>query len=106
VAKLYPQALANFVIPSSDTEPEFRKTPPSLWLIVHSYKFKICVHNSLQNNGMVLFVVKILAAGVRRAMDSDVLASFNAIWKIPADIEVFRNFCKYFICWRRHVLCL
>jgi len=33
------------------------------------------VHNSLQNNGMVLFVVKILAAGVRRAMGSDVLAS-------------------------------
>jgi hypothetical protein len=40
---------------------------------VHSYKFKICVHNSLQNNGMTLFVVKILAAGVRRAMDSNVL---------------------------------
>jgi len=40
---------------------------------VHSYKFKICVHNSLQNNGMTLFVVKILAAGVRQAMDSDVL---------------------------------
>jgi len=42
---------------------------------IHSYKLKICVHNSLQNNGMVMFVVKILAAGVRRAMDSDVLAS-------------------------------
>ena len=42
---------------------------------VHSYKFKMYVHNSLQNNGMVLFVVKILAAGVRRAMGSDVLAS-------------------------------
>ena len=34
---------------------------------VHSYKFKICAHNNLQNNGIVLFVVKILAAGVRRA---------------------------------------
>jgi len=42
---------------------------------VHSYKFKICAHNSLQNNGMVLFVVKILAAGVRWAMESDVPAS-------------------------------
>jgi len=29
----------------------------------------------VQNNGMALFVVKILAAGFRRAMDSDVLAS-------------------------------
>jgi len=42
---------------------------------VHSYKFKICVHNSLQNNGVELFVVKILADGVRRAVNSDVLAS-------------------------------
>jgi hypothetical protein len=42
---------------------------------VHSYKFKICVRNSLQSNGMALFVVKILAAGVRRAMNSGVLAS-------------------------------
>ena len=70
---------------------------------VHSYKFEICIHNSLQNNGMALFVVKILADGVRRAMDSDVLCicPFNAIWKMPANIEVFRNFCKYFFCWRR-----
>jgi len=75
---------------------------------VHSYKFKICVHNSLQNNGKALFVVKILAAGFRRAMESDVLCvfPFNAIWKIPTNIEVFRNFCKYFICWRRYTLCL
>ena len=46
---------------------------------VRSYKFKICFHNSLQNNGMVLFVVKILAAGVRRAVDSNVLASMLSI---------------------------
>ena len=58
---------------------------------VHSYKFKICIHNSRQNNGMALLVVKILAAEVRRAMDSDVICTypFNAIWKIPANIEVF-----------------
>ena len=50
---------------------------------VRSYKFKICVHNSLQNNGMILFVVKILAAGFRRAMESDVFSIYtsNAIWK-------------------------
>jgi hypothetical protein len=76
VAKLYPQALANFVFPSSDTEPSFGKLHHRfVYHRFHSYKFKICVHNSLQNNGMVLFVVKILAAGVRRAMESDVLAS-------------------------------
>ena len=75
---------------------------------VHSYKFKICVRNSLQNNGMVLFVVKIMAAGVRRAMNSDVLASIlsKQFGKFLANIEVFRNFCKYFIFWRRHMLCL
>ena len=33
------------------------------------------IHNILQNNGMVTFVVKILAAGVRRAVESDVFAS-------------------------------
>ena len=42
---------------------------------VHRYKIKICVHNSLQNNVMLLFVVRILAAGVWRAMNSDGLAS-------------------------------
>jgi len=69
---------------------------------VHSYKFKICIHNSLQNNGMVLFVVKILAAGVWRAFDTDMLSiyTFNTIWKIPASIEVFDNFLKYFFCWK------
>jgi len=43
----------------------------------------ICIHNSLQNNGMALFVVKTLADGVRRAMDSDVLCIYhlNAIWR-------------------------
>jgi hypothetical protein len=48
---------------------------------------------------MARFVVKILAAAIRWSMDSDVLASypFNAIWKIPANIEIFLNFCKYFI---------
>jgi len=63
----------------------------------------ICIHKSLQDNGKALFVVKILADGVRRAMESDVLCicPLNAIWKIPANIEVFRNFCKYFFYWRR-----
>jgi hypothetical protein len=57
---------------------------------------------------MGLCVVKILADGVRRAMNYDVLCvcTFNAIWQIPANIEVFRNFCKYFIRCRRHMLCL
>jgi hypothetical protein len=57
---------------------------------------------------MVLFVVKILAAGVRRAFDPDMLSIYasNAIWEIPANIEVFRNFLKYFLCWRWHMLCL
>jgi len=47
---------------------------------------------------MLLFVVKILAAGVRRAFDSDMFSIYtsNAIWKIPANIEVFRSFLKYF----------
>jgi len=42
---------------------------------------------------MALFVVKLLADGARRTTDSDVLCSypFNVIWKIPANIEVFRN---------------
>ena len=45
-----------------------------------------------------MFVIKLLAAGVRRAFDSDMLSSYtsNAIWKIPANIEIFRNFFKYF----------
>jgi hypothetical protein len=40
---------------------------------------------------MVLFVVKILAAGVRRVFDSDMLSIYasNAIWEIPANIEAF-----------------
>ena len=75
---------------------------------VHSQKLSVCIHNRLHNTGMVLFVVKILAVAVRRAMESDVHASILsiAIWKITANIEVFRNFSKYFICWRRHMLCL
>jgi hypothetical protein len=75
---------------------------------VHSYKSKICIRNSRQKNGMALFLVKILADGVRRAMDSDVLCiyPFNAIWKFPANIKVFLNFCKYLFFWRRRMLCL
>jgi hypothetical protein len=59
---------------------------------------RICIHNSLQNEGMALLVVKILAARVQWAMDSDVLCicTFNAIWKIPANSEVSHNFLKYF----------
>ena len=63
---------------------------------VHSYKFKICVHDSLQNNGMVLFVVKILAAGVRRSMSSNVLTSllsmqFGKIQRILKSFEISVN---------------
>ena len=75
MANLYPQALAYFVFPSSDTEPNSTIVLFIIGSYVHSYKFEICVHNSLQTNGMVPSVVKILAAGVRRAMNSDVLAS-------------------------------
>jgi len=64
------QALIQSRVSENSTIPLFTKGS-----YVHSNKFKICVHNSLQNNGMVLFVVKILAAGVRRAVESDVLAS-------------------------------
>ena len=51
---------------------------------IHSYRLKIFVHNSQQNNGTVLFIVKILAARVWQAFDS-VLSIYtsNAIWKIP-----------------------
>ena len=75
---------------------------------VHNYKFKICVHTCLQNNGMELFVVNILPAGVRQEMHSDVFCIYtsNAIWKILANIEFSPNFFKYFFCWRRHMLCL
>ena len=79
MAKLYPQALAYFVFPSSDTEPNSTIVLFIIGSYVHSYKFEICVHNSLHNTGMVLFVVKILAAGVRRAMESDVLASIHSM---------------------------
>ena len=63
---------------------------------VKLYKFKICVHNSLKNDGMVLFVVKILDAGVRRAMNSDVLASvlsmqFGKFQLILKSIEISVN---------------
>ena len=56
-----------------------------------SYIFKICFHNCLQNNGMTLFVVKILAVGYRRVMDSDVLCicTLNAIWKIGRILKSF-----------------
>jgi len=59
---------------------------------------KICIHNSLQNDRTALFIVKILAARVQQAMDSDVLCirTFNVIWKIPANIEFSHNFFKYF----------
>lgn len=58
---------------------------------VHSYIFKICFHNCLQNNGMTLFVVKILAVGFRRVMDSDALCicTLNAIWKIGRILKSF-----------------
>ena len=67
---------------------------------VHIHKFKISVHNSLQNNGMVLFVVKILAAGVRRAMDSDVLASifsmqFVKFQRILKPFEISLNISSF-----------
>jgi len=63
---------------------------------VRSYRFKICAHNSLQNNGMELFVVKILAAGVRRAVNSDVLASvlsmqFGKFQRILKSFEISVN---------------
>jgi len=43
---------------------------------------------------MVLFVVRTSASGIRRTFDYDVLSinTSNAIWKIPAIIEEFRNF--------------
>jgi hypothetical protein len=78
VAKLYPQAPANFVFPSSDTEPSFGKLHHrSVYhrLLRPQLEIWDCVHDSLQNNGTALFVVKVLAAGVRRALNSDVLAS-------------------------------
>jgi len=67
---------------------------------VHSYKFNICVHNSLQNNGMALFVVKILTAGVRRAMNSDVLASillmqFGKFQRILKSFEISINISSF-----------
>jgi hypothetical protein len=67
---------------------------------IHSYKFKICVHKSLQNNGMVLFVFKILAAGVRRAMNSDVLVSillmqFGKFQRILKSFEISVNFLSF-----------
>jgi len=63
---------------------------------VHSYKFKIYIYNSLQNNGMVLFVVKILAAGVRQAMNPDVLASIlsmqiGKVQRILKSFEISAN---------------
>jgi len=67
---------------------------------VHSYKFKICVHNSLQNNGMILSVVKILAAGVRRAINSNVLASilsmqFGKFQRILKSFEISVNISSF-----------
>jgi hypothetical protein len=67
---------------------------------VYSYKFKICVHNSLQNNRLALFVVKILAAGVRRAMNSDVLASilsmqFGEFQRILKSFEISVNISSF-----------
>jgi hypothetical protein len=38
----------------------------------------MCFYTSLQNNGMALFVVKILADGVRLAMDSDVFCIYTS----------------------------
>jgi len=67
---------------------------------VHSYKFKIYVPNSLQNNGMALFVVKILAAGVRRAMNYDVLASilsmqFRQFQRMLKSFEISVNISSF-----------
>jgi hypothetical protein len=45
----------------------------------------------MQNNGMVMFVVKILAAGVRREMDSDVLAFI-----LPMQFGKFQRILKPF----------
>ena len=91
MAKLYPQALANFVFPSSDTEPSFGKLHHRFVYRRLSYKFTICVHYSLQNNEIVLYVVKILVAGVRRAMNSDVLASI-----LSMQFGKFRRILKSF----------
>jgi len=48
----------------------------------------------MKNNGMTLFVVKILAAGVRRVMDSDVLVSilsmqFGKLQRIQKCFEIY-----------------
>jgi len=58
---------------------------------IHSYKFKICTQNSLQNNGMILLVVKTLAARIWGAFNSNVLSTCtrNAVWEILANIEIF-----------------
>jgi hypothetical protein len=112
MAKLYLQAISNSVFPSSDTELISENSTIALFAIgsyAHSYKFKIFAHSSLQNKGTVVFVVKMLAAVVRRALDSDVLSMYisNAIWKTPANVEVFRAiYINIFFFWMRHMLCL
>jgi hypothetical protein len=55
---------------------------------VHIYKFKICVHNSLQDNGFRCACIY----------------TFNATWKIPANIVIFRNFCKYLMLEKAYVV--
>jgi hypothetical protein len=74
---------------------------------IHSYKFKICIHNSLQNNGMILLVVKTLAARIWRAFNSNVLSTctHSAIWEILANRNLC-NFFQYVIRSRRHMSCL
>jgi len=108
VAKLYPQALANFVFPSSKAGPSFGKLYHRFVYhrLLRPHKFKIRVHNSLQNNGMVLYVVKIMAAGVRRAINSDGIASirslqFGKFQRILKSFEISVNISSFRegICW-------
>jgi len=56
----------------------------------------------LQN---VAFNIWLYRAGYTAAHFTQI-NKFSEIWKIPANIEVFRNFCKYFICWGRYTFCL
>jgi len=78
------------------TEPSFGKLHHRFVYhrLLHRYKFKICVHNSLQNNGMVLFVVKILAAGGQWCLNI-LSMQFGKFQRILKSFEISVNISSF-----------
>jgi hypothetical protein len=87
MTKPYLQAISNFNrVSNNPTIALFTKGS-----YIHSYKTKICIHNSLQNIGTIRLVVKTLAVRLTKVFNFNVLSTCtpSAMWEILVNTEIF-----------------